>query len=301
MFLYHLLHDCMGYCMEELVDKLSQSYQSLSPQLQRAALTILGNPNDVAVNSMRTLASQAKVSPPTMLRLAQRMGFKNYEDFRDVFKHSVATQGYGDRADDLRRSTDKEGIAALVDATAVAAESAFERFHDPIFARDVERAADVIIASPRTYVVASGASFGQAVSFQYVLRMAYPTIHLANGLGIRSVDELAFIGLNDTVVAISTSPYAQTTIDAATFAKDKGAKVVVVTDSRSSPLARVADAAVLIATQSPHYFPSMISLNATLEILSAVVTVKLGDKGVQAVTEYETALQTNNYYWSESK
>lgn len=285
--------------MEELVDQLSQLYASLSPQLQCAALTILDNPNDVAVNSMRTMATRAKVSPPTMLRLAQRLGFENYEVFRDVFKHSVATQGYGDRADDLRRSTDKEGIAALVDATAVAAENAFERFHDPIFARDVERAADQIVASNRTYVVASGASFGQAVSFQYVLRMAYPTIYLADGLGIRSVDELAFIGPGDTVVAISTSPYARTTIDAATFAKDRGASVVVVTDNRSSPLARVADAAILIATQSPHYFPSMISLNATLEILSAVVTVKLGDKGVQAVTDYETTLQSNNYYWSD--
>ena len=285
--------------MEELVDKLSQSYPSLSPQLQRAALTILGNPNDVAVNSMRALAARAKVSPPTMLRLAQRMGFENYEAFRDIFKHSVATQGYGDRADDLRRSTDKQGIAALVDATAVAAEVAFERFHDPVFARDIERVADLIVASKRTYVVASGASFGQAVSFQYVLRMAYPAIHLADGLGIRSVDELAFIGPGDTVVAISTSPYARTTIDAATFAKKRGAHVVVVTDSRTSPLARLADAAVVIATQSPHYFPSMISLNATLEILSAVVTVKLGDQGVGAVTAYEATLQANSYYWTE--
>lgn len=285
--------------MEELVDQLSRSFPALSPQLQRAATAILDNPNDVAVNSMRTLATRARVSPPTMLRLAQRLGFDNYEAFREVFKKSVATHGYGDRADSLRRSTDKQGIAALVDATAVSAETAFERFHDPLFARDVERAADIIVDSKRTYVVASGASFGQAVSFQYVMRMAYASIHLANGLGIRSVDELAFIEPGDTVVAISTSPYARSTIDAATFAKQKKAKVVVVTDSRTSPLARLADAAVVIATQSPHYFPSMISLNATLEILSAVITVKLGDKGVQSVSAYEATLEDNHYYWSE--
>ena len=164
--------------MEELVDRLSLSYASLSPQLQRAALVILDNPNDVAVNSMRALATRAKVSPPTMLRLAQRMGFQNYEAFRDVFKRSVATQGYGDRADNLRRSTDKEGIAALVDATAVAAETAFERFHDPMFSRDIERVADLIIAADRRYVLASGASFGQGISFQYVCRMALPDILL---------------------------------------------------------------------------------------------------------------------------
>lgn len=285
--------------IEDLIDRLSESYPGLSPQLQRAALTILDNPNDVAVNSMRTLAGRAEVSPPTMLRLAQRLGFENYEEFRDVFKSSVARRSYGVRADDLRRTTDSHGIAALIDATVDAAEHGVERFHEAQFARDIERLADVIVGCERTYVVASGASFGQAVSFQYVLRMAHPTIHLADGLGIRSVDELAFIGPTDSVLAITTSPYARSTIDAARFAKDKGARVVAVTDSRGSPIARFADAVAIIETQSPHYFPSMVSLNATLEILSAVITVKLGDKGVAAVSHYEASLEANQYYWTD--
>jgi DNA-binding MurR/RpiR family transcriptional regulator len=218
--------------VEELVDRLSLSYASLSPQLQRAALVVLDNPNDVAVNSMRTLATRAKVSPPTMLRLAQRMGFQNYEDFRDVFKRSVATQGYGDRADNLRRSTDKEGIAALVDATAVAAEAAFERFHDPMFSRDIERVADLIIAAERRFVLASGASFGQGISFQYVCRMALPDILLVNGFGIRAIDDIASVRAKDVVLAISTAPYSSRTVEAAIFAKQRGAEIVAVTDNR---------------------------------------------------------------------
>ncbi len=285
--------------MEELIDRLSLSYASLSPQLQRAALVVLDNPNDVAVNSMRALATRAKVSPPTMLRLAQRMGFQNYEAFRDVFKRSVATQGYGDRADNLRRSTDKEGIAALVDATAVAAETAFERFHDPVFSRDIERVADLIIAADRRFVLASGASFGQGISFQYVCRMALPDILLVNGFGIRAIDDIASVRANDVVLAISTAPYASRTVEAAIFAKQRGAEIVAVTDNRASPVAKLASASIIIKTTGPHYFPSMISLNATLEILSAVITVKLGEGAVANISEFEKDMRANGYHWVE--
>jgi len=285
--------------VEELIDRLSLSYASLSPQLQRAALVVLDNPNDVAVNSMRALATRAKVSPPTMLRLAQRMGFQNYEAFRDVFKRSVATQGYGDRADNLRRSTDKEGIAALVDATAVAAETAFERFHDPVFSRDIERVADLIIAADRRFVLASGASFGQGISFQYVCRMALPDILLVNGFGIRAIDDIASVRANDVVLAISTAPYASRTVEAAIFAKQRGAEIVAVTDNRASPVAKLASASIIIKTTGPHYFPSMISLNATLEILSAVITVKLGEGAVANISEFEKDMRANGYHWEE--
>jgi len=286
--------------MEEIIDQLSREYSQLSPQLQRAALVILGNPGDVAVNSMRTLAARAKVSPPTMLRLAQRLGFENYEAFRDVFKEIVAGSSYGVRADGLRKATDQQGIGGLVAATVAAAESGFEHFQDPMFTRNLERIAEIIIAARRTFVVASGSSFGQAVSFQYVCRMALPSVELANGLGISSIGEVAFAGADDAVLAISTSPYANATVDAAASAKDHGVTVVVVTDSRASPVARIADAAIVTDTHSPHYFPSTICLNTTLEILSALIAVKCGKAGVATISEYEAVLRANDYYWTDA-
>lgn len=285
--------------MEEIVDQLSDEFARLSPQLQRAALVVLENPSDVAIDSMRTLAQRAEVSPPTMLRLAQRLGFDSYEAFRDVFKQSVTRSGYGLRADDLRKTTKHQGIAALVEATTIAARQGAERFQDPGFARTLERVADIVISARKTFVVASGASFGQAVSFQYVCRMALPSVELASGLGVRSVGEVAFAANGDAVLAVSTAPYARATIETAEFARKRGAKIAAVTDSRASPVARFSDAAIIIDTHSPHYFPSMISLNATLEMLSAVIAVKCGKAGVSAISDYERVLKANNYYFGE--
>lgn len=282
--------------MDEIIDTLSREFSRLSPQMQRAATLVLDNPGAVAVDSMRALAMKAGVSPPTMLRLAQRLGFESYEVFRDVFKKSITRSGYGDRAADLRRSTDQAGIAGLVEGTMAAVTHSLGGFRDPIFARDIERAADIIVAARKGYIVASGASFGQAVSFEHVCKMALPSIELVNGLGLRAVDGLSSVGAEDAVVAISTSPYAEATVTAATFAHARGAKLTVITDRRSSPIGRIADAAVVIDTHSPHYFPSMVSLSATLEVLSAVIAVKRGPTAVESISQYEANLRANGYY-----
>lgn len=298
IIMFHLLHYRLGDFMDELVDQLSQAYPKLSPQLQRAAAVILDNPGAVAVDSMRSIATKAGVSPPTMLRLAQKMGYENYERFRHVFKKGVA-RGYGDRADDLRRATDREGIPGLVDATVAAGIANMDRFHDPVFASDIARAADLVIAADRRFVLASGASFGQGVSFQYVCRMALPDISLVNGFGIRAIDDIASVRPGDVVIAISTGPYSSRTMEAAVFARQRGAKIVAVTDQRASPVAKLAAASIIIKTAGPHYFPSMISLNATLEILSAAITVKMGAEAVTNISEFERDMRANDYYWEK--
>ena len=45
----------------------------------------------------------------------------------------------------------------------------------------------------------------------------------------------------------------------------------------------------------------MISLNATLEVLSAAIMIRRGDAAIEAISEYETELRRNGYYWSEDK
>ena len=233
------------------------------------------------------------------MRLAQRRGFPNYEAFRDIFKEQGAGRGYEARAGDLRKATRREGVPGLVRETAEAVAGGMERFHNPAFAVDVDQVAAIIADARRTFVIASGASFGQAVSFHYVCRMALPMIELASAPGLRAVDCLSSLQPEDAVIGIATSPYARSTVEATQYAKALGAQVTAVTDSRSSPLGRIADAAVVLDTEGPHYFPSMIRLAATLEVLSAAIAVKRGPEAIAAISAFERGIRDSNYYWDD--
>jgi DNA-binding MurR/RpiR family transcriptional regulator len=285
--------------MLNTLDTMATIMATLGPQMQRAAALILDNPDAVAVYSMRHMAQRAEVSPPTMLRLAQRLGFNNYEAFRDEFIKNIATGSYRNRADHLRQATGETGLTHITNRMTAAGVQGLERFRDPNFTRDMESVADAIVHAGRVIIIASGASFGQASSFHYVCRMALPRLTLANdGFGIVSIAQFIPIQKEDVVLAIATAPYAKTTIEASEYAHRQGAKILAITDTRSSGIAKLAASKVIIDTESPHYFPSMISLNAALEVLSAAIMVQLGDQAVQAISEYESELHQNGYYWS---
>jgi DNA-binding MurR/RpiR family transcriptional regulator len=287
--------------MEQLIEAISRILPSLSPQMRRAANHILDNPGAIAVNSMRAMAGVAKVSPPTMLRFAQRLGYENYDTFRDVFKNEFSGMGYGDRADDLRKSMDISGIPGIIRNTAAAALTGIERFNDPVFLFGVEQIADMVITAPKTFIVAGGASFGQAISFHYVCKMALPNLELAAGLGMGNIDCLISLKKNDAIIIITTFPNAHKTVEAMMFAKNRGAKVIAITDRRSSFVGEMADAALIIDTYSPHYFPSLVSLSASLEALCGAIAAKRGVAAVASISEYEKAFNETTYYWDENQ
>jgi len=287
--------------MDQILRTLSQNLPNLSPQLTRAARIILDNPSAVAVNSMRGLASEAKVSPPTMLRLAQRLGFDRYEDFRAVFKKRLTQNRYGERAQELHHAAGQDGVGGVVNMTAAAAAESIRQFDEDSFVQDIEDIADLLMNGGKIYVVGVSAMYGLVSSFHYVCRMVLPNMKVASIGGSTPIDGLVTIQPEDVVFGVSIAPYARSTVLALQFAKRQGARIAAITDRRTSPLAQLSDATAIVDTVSPHYFPTLISVTAALEALSAVIAIKGGQESIDAIAKYDTAMRSNKFYWDEEK
>src|SRR5215475_9097082 len=70
----------------KVVQKLESSYETLTPRLRKAARYVQKNPAEVALYPLRQVASDAKVSPTTLVRLAADLGFPTYNEFRNAFR-----------------------------------------------------------------------------------------------------------------------------------------------------------------------------------------------------------------------
>lgn len=269
--------------------RLTDGFDALSPQLQRAARHIIDQPREVGVQSMRALAAKAEVHPNTLVRLAREIGFSGYDEMRERFRDFLVADGLGgfrDRAAWLQALEVKGGTGAVVAEMAAATgenlEAAWRR-QDPA---TLGRIADAMLGAERVFVLGMGSAYSLAHQFWYVARMAFEHIQPVPRHGSQPVDDLAWVGARDVVMALTFQPYRAETMQAVRFAAERGACIVGVTDSVTSPLAR-ASAHVLVApTHTPQFFESHAAVLALLEGLLAVLVARAGDEAGARIARF---------------
>src|SRR5580693_8540294 len=72
-----------------LTERIIETFDAMSVQLQTGARYVLDRPRDVALLSMREQARQAGVQPATMTRLAKHLGMDGYDDVRELYASAV--------------------------------------------------------------------------------------------------------------------------------------------------------------------------------------------------------------------
>ena len=65
----------------------------MPPKLKVAARYVLDSPKEVAIQSMRTVATHAKLQPAAMVRFARELGFDSYESFRSLYVTWLSSSG----------------------------------------------------------------------------------------------------------------------------------------------------------------------------------------------------------------
>jgi len=272
--------------MQQLLKILFKATPTLTPKLKDAAKVILDNPNLVATTSMRALAKQAGVTPPTMIRLANELGFESYEKFKRVFQNSINDQNFENRASWLQHSTKKDGLTSVIHELAESGHSNIQHFYQNLDLKKICKAADLIINAKTAYVVAAGGAHWMAAYMQYVGNMAVPHLRVPRTSGHGLAEGLIPIDENDTILTIAHHPYSKQSIDASQFALDRGAHMIYLTDSLAAPLAAKAEVLLLQKTDSPQFFPSMVSVVSTIETLIAIIIARSGEKGINAISDY---------------
>jgi DNA-binding MurR/RpiR family transcriptional regulator len=91
------------------------------------------------------------------------------------------------------------------------------------------------------------------------------------------IDDVAWAGPGDLLVALTFQPYRAETMAAVRLARANGCKILGITDSRTSPLAREADRALIAPTHTPQFFQSHAAVTALLESLVAILVARAGD------------------------
>jgi DNA-binding MurR/RpiR family transcriptional regulator len=278
--------------------RLKADFENLPPQLQEAARWVIDHPADVALLSLREQARRAGIAPATLTRLAQRLGLRGYDGIRRLHADAMRQrpESYRGRAEELLVRRRSEGDSALVQDVFASLTQHLQNLSSPDAIERFTSAADMIAAGKQVFCLGLRSSFAVAYIFHYVRSLFGSNSVLVDGSGGSGVDVLRTIGEADVLLAVSVNRYVTHTIEAAKFAKARGASVIALTDSEISPLAIIADQAILVRTDTPSFFHTMAPAFAAVECLAALVAARRGDETLAALDESERQLAAFGTY-----
>jgi DNA-binding MurR/RpiR family transcriptional regulator len=272
---------------EAITALIERRFAGLTPQLRKAARYVIDNPDEIALHSMRTIAKRAEVQHNVMLRLARVLGFDSYDTFRDRFRNLMVNGPHPtwlDRAKSLRQTFPSGPNARLV-AEYLGQEMA--NLQDS-FGADVvdklDRAVVVLNEARNIYVVGLRSLFSVAFYFHYVCRLFMNKTVLLTGTGGTFADDLRRVGKEDALVVFSCQPYAKDAVMAVDFARNRGTRILAVTDSKVSPVVSAPGIGFVIANSSTSLFPTVLPALAIAQVL-ATLLVSTGDEELLANVE----------------
>ncbi|EAQ47169.1 SIS domain protein [Roseobacter sp. MED193] len=285
----------------QVLDRLTEEWEALTPEAQKAARYVLENPNDVGVSTVREIAEAASVKPNTFVRMARQVGFEGYDDFRAPFRDAIrqGTASFPDRArwlQDIRKSGDLGGLYADM------AEAAIRNLEDTFSGIDAEAmklAAEAIWGSRQVFTLGVGVNNANARNFTYLASTGMTQFHAIPRPGSTAVDDLAWADNRDVLIAMSMRPYRSEVIAALEVAREQGMTIIGLSDSPASPIIRAADHGFVVAVDTPQFFPSSVSAIALLETLLSFVIAVASEEIVERVEKFHQRRHKLGIYLEE--
>lgn len=207
------------------------------------------------------------VSESTVVRFAALLGYEGYADFQNAIAELVRSKlTPNQRIDITKKRIGRGDVAELVMSSDIdKIRYTLENLNKVEFFDAVES----ILSAKTLYITGARNSEPLARLLHYNLSLIFDNVKLVTPTSSSEVFEQMFsIGEGDAIFAISFPRYSTKMVNAAKFAQSKNAKVIVLTDTDTSPLVEFADHLLTAQSDMASFMDSLV---APLSIINAVI------------------------------
>ncbi len=277
--------------LEEILQLIKSSYEKLSDGQKQVAEYLLKNLDELVTSTALQIGLKVGVSDATVIRFAMAIGFKGFADLQDAvrkahtkgrtikkFRESVELGKYGD---------------GFLSTVLEVQKSILDRTFQSINKSDFDRVVDMILAARSIVTVGLRSS-------------ASLSLYLGNGLQLmlgntRSLsleagfyyEKMLTLDSSDLVIAMSFPRYTKLTYELVEYARKKGAKIVCISDSVVSPVARLSEVTLIVPADIPGFQIPLVGAVALAEAIMTAVSNKAAERVEQNLSIFEELVATN--------
>ena len=167
---------------------------------------------------------------------------------------------------------------------------------------DFENAVNAIAKARTIYIFAVRSSAALASFLGYYYSLIFENVKIINNYGETEIYEKLFrISSDDVIIGISFPRYSNAAIQALTFAKRRGAGVIALTDSASSPIAAVADHVLIAKSDMAAVVDSLVAPLSMINALIVATVLRMDDEVKHTFGMLESIWEEYDVYQNNRK
>ena len=278
-----------------LIKLLQTNFNKLSKGQKLIAEYIIENYDKAAFMTASKLGETVGVSESTVVRFANTLGYKGYRELQNELQELVKnklttvqrislTDSYLDTKDNSMKKVlkkDMDNIRSTID------ELDYENF---------DIAIENILKAKTVYVLGLRSSAFLAGYLGFYFNFIVDNVKVVTSAPSDVFEQLLKATENDVVIGISYPRYSKRTLEALDYAKEKGCKIIGITDSLVSPAAQIADITLIAGSNMVSFVDSLV---APMSLINALI-VGVAMEKEEGITKYfedlEAIWEKHNVY-----
>ncbi len=272
--------------LNDVKKRIRRKLTDLTESQRVIANYMVENPQKLALCSIRELERELKISKSTIVRLAQTLGYKGFSELKSELLEGIRNNlgPIGRYKTFLSEPHDKLNFIGLI------AEETINNIQKTLHLIDqtqYKKALKMLKEARHVYTIGVGISSCLAEMASYLFnRVSINSSHMTYG-PLKFTEKIINISTEDLIFAFSFPPYSKETIEAARYAKEKGIRVIAVTDKATNEIVQHSDVFIQVVVDSITISNSIMSALVLLYSLVAQLGDELKKKTLETIRAIE--------------
>ena len=261
---------------------------------------IIENQTQISVMSVAELAANAGTGPTTVLRLAEKLGFENFNAFKKAVLDAAIlqnTSSYSQMKSSFSGSDSEE--RSVLSELAAGTDRSFRNCLIPANDEALAHTVEMLLNASRIIVTGARSSYSIALWFYDSLKLFMPHVIFLSSRRDYEIDCIAGMGPEDVLFAVSAWPCSKLTISAAELAAARNVPIVLLTNTKLNPIAKTARA--ILDTNSIHSPCTPILFMTFLAAIIQELGRRTSPQSSETLERLEKFLEENNLIAWESQ
>lgn len=279
----------------DVLTVIQECAPTFSKGQKKIANFILESYDKAAFMTASRLGQRVGVSESTVVRFASELGYDGYPDMQRSLQKMIRS-----RLTTVQRIEVTNDRLGDQDLLSMVLQSDVEKIRQTLEELDRDsfyRAVDAIVAARKIYIIGVRSSAAIASFLHFYFNLIFDNVVLVSANTASEIFEsLLRVGEGDVVIGISFPRYSSRTVQAMSFARDRGATTVAITDGETSPLVPISRYTLMARSDMASFVDSLVAPLSLVNALLVAVSQRKNEDLAKTFHTLEDIWEEYNVY-----